>query len=305
MHNLFDTITLALEKVFVTPFELSMVGLKDVIDILIVSLLIYLVFIFIKQTRSYFIFNSFLFLLAIIYFSKGFDLSLTRRLFQPLLTFFIVIFVVVFQREIRRFFDWFSIGSTNMTLFRNITLSSEVSSSIVTAVETMAKEKTGAIIVIPGEYPLDDFMEGGFPLNGEVTSTLLLSIFDTGSPGHDGAVVIQDNRIKMFGLHLPLAENYKRYGEFGTRHRAAAGITEHSDAMAIVVSEERGSISVAEHGVLTHILDTEDLHDKVRVFLKENMIETQRGVWHYFFFKNFLAKISSVVIASILWLLFA
>jgi diadenylate cyclase len=282
----------------------ALVETKDIFDILIVGLIIYLVFIFIKQTKSFFIFNSFLALLVLVYISKNFDLTLTRQLFQPLLTFFIVIFVVVFQREIRRFFDWFSLGSKNLALFRKITISSEVSSSIVKAVHQMAEDHTGAIIVLPGEYPLDDLVEGGFPLDGKVSVTLLLSIFDTGSPGHDGAVLIKDNLIKTFGLHLPLAEHYKDYAGHGTRHRAAAGITERSDALAIVVSEEKGTVSLAEGGVLTLVRDSEDLEEKIKLFLKENILEANRGFWHYVFVNNLLMKISSLVLAILLWFFF-
>jgi diadenylate cyclase len=286
------------------PRFIAAMETRDVVDILVVAVLIYLVLLFIKQTRSFFIFNSFLVLLLIIYLSKNLDLTLTRQIFQPLLTFFIVIFVVVFQREIRRFFDWFSIRSKNLSLFQKISLSTEVSNLIVKAVYLMAGTRTGAIIVLPGEYPLDDMVEGGLPLDGKVSVNLLLSIFDTGSPGHDGAVLIKDHRIKMFGLHLPLAEDFKGYNRLGTRHRAAAGITERSDALAIVVSEERGTVSLAEGGVLTEIRDMDELEEKIKLFLKENIIESNLSFWHYVFIKNFFTKISSLVLAALLWFFF-
>ncbi len=277
---------------------------KDIVDIVVVAILIYLVFIFIKQTRSFFIFNSFLALLLLIYLSKSLDLTLTRQIFQPLLTFFLVIFVVVFQREIRRFFDWFSVRSKNLSLFHKISLSTEVSSSLVKAVQIMADDRTGALIVLPGEYPLDDLVQGGLPLDGRVSVNLLLSLFDTGSPGHDGAVLIKDNRIKTFGLHLPLAEHFKGYNQLGTRHRAAAGITESSDALAIVVSEERGTISLAEGGLLTQVKDVDELEEKIRLFLKGNIIESNHSFWYYIFIKNFFTKVSSFVLAALLWFFF-
>lgn len=286
------------------PQALLSVEIKDVFDILVVAILTYLVLIFIKQTRSFFIFNSVVFLLLVTYFARQFDLSLTRQLFQPLLTFFFVIFVVVFQREIRRFFDWFFLSGRHLSIQRRISVSSEVSSAIVKAVETMAERRMGAIIVLPGEYPLDDLMEGGQTLDGKVSVPVLLSIFDSSTPGHDGAVLIQSNRIKKFGLHLPLAEDFKAYSKFGTRHRAAAGITERTDAIAIVVSEEKGTISLAEGGALRAVRDMEELGTTLKDFMKENIIDSMPGFSHYFFLNNALTKVASLVIAVALWFIF-
>lgn len=299
-----EMFAIALDAAILVPDAVSTVGWRDVLDMLIVSVLIYFVLIFIKQTRSFFILNSVIFLILVSYLSKRFDFSLTRQLFQPLLTFVLVIYVVVFQREIRRFFDWFFRSGRRLSILRRISISSEVSSAVVRAVTTMAEQKTGAIIVFPGDYPLEDLVEGGVDLNGKVSVPLILSIFDSNTPGHDGAMLIQNNQIKKFGLHLPLAEEYKSYAKFGTRHRAAAGITERTDALAIVVSEERGTISLSEGGALKSVTDPEELEKKLKDFFKENIIDQSYGFWHYVVVKNLFTKIASVVLAVAMWFLF-
>ncbi|HZS42681.1 MAG TPA: diadenylate cyclase [Candidatus Paceibacterota bacterium] len=273
----------------------------DALDIIVVAFFVYVILLFIKQSRSYFIFNTLLLLFIIIYLSRTFNLALTRKLFEPLITFFAVIFVIVFQREIRRFFKWFIISRERFG--RHLTnLSAEVSSAIVEAVGIMAKKRTGALLILSGEYPLDDIVEGGFPLNGEVSVPLLLSIFDNTTPGHDGAVLIENKKIKTFGLHLPLAEDFRGFKNMGTRHRAALGLAERSDALVIVVSEERGIVSVAENGALRTVTDAPSLQGIVRNFMKENVQENQ-SFWYYILVNNFFIKILSVLISFALWVL--
>ena len=275
---------------------------KDAIDIVIASFFIYLILVFIKQTRSYFIFVTLAALLVVSYLAEVFGLGLTRQLFQPILTFFLVIFVIVFQREIRRFFRWFTLS--RQSLGRSAaTLSSEISAVIVHAVHDMAKVKMGALIVLSGDYPLDDIIEGGFPLDGKISSPLILSIFDHTTPGHDGAMIIENKRIKRFGVHLPLAEDFKGFATMGTRHRATVGISERTDCLAIAVSEERGTISVAEGGILKTLQNAGELDDIIKRFLKENTTEESGApsIWKYMLFHNFYSKVVAVAIAAMLW----
>lgn len=279
----------------------------DIIDILIVAFALYLVFLFIRQSRSYFIIYSVLFLLVVSYIAKTFNLSLTRQLFQPLLTFIILIFVVVFQRDIRKFFEWFSHASQRMTAERRISLSVSTAKSIVDAVFEMAGKKIGAIIVFEGDYPLDNTIAGGFALDGKITKPLLLSIFDTSSPGHDGAVMILNNRIKRFGVHLPLAsaDNYGNFSTAGTRHRATAGITERTDALAVVVSEERGVVSVSTGGVLRPVTRPDELEKIISDFMKENILEEASSTgWSALIKKNLWIKVISLVLAVSMWFIF-
>ncbi|MDD5318686.1 MAG: diadenylate cyclase [Candidatus Pacebacteria bacterium] len=274
-------------------------GLKDIFDILIASVFIYFVLVFIRQTRSYFILLTFIVFFGIIGSSRIFDLTLTRTLLNPLLTFFIVIFVIVFQREIRRFFKWFALSRGSLS-HRAINLTEEVTDAIVRSVMEMAKRRLGSIIVLSGEYPLDDIVEGGFPLDGKVSEPLLLSIFEDSTPGHDGAVLIENSRIKTFGLVLPLAEDYRDFSRFGTRHRAAIGITERTDCLALVVSEERGTVSIARGGGISSVTDAESLTQTIRLFMSEN-VHQQKSGWDFFVLNHFSLKVVSIVVALGLW----
>lgn len=284
---------------------LALFGLKDLLDILLVALLFYVVLIFIRQTRSYFIIYTLVFLSGVYYLSTWLDLGLTRQIFQPFLTFSVFLFAIVFQRDLRRFFDWFFISGRKWMWDKNRTRSVEVTDLIIRAVEMMAKSKTGALIVFPGDYPLESLIEGGTQLDGRVSVPLLLSIFDPTSPGHDGAVIIDNNRLRRFGVHLPLAENYQGFDKAGTRHRAGAGITERSDALAIIVSEERGEISVAEGGQLSLIKTKDDLEKRLVDFIKENTQPVADSSWHYFWAKNTYIKVASVSLAVLFWLIFS
>ncbi len=275
---------------------------KDLLDILIVASIMYLILIFIRRTKSFFIVNSVILLSVVYYLARYFDLSLTRQAFQSIFTFFLVIFVIVFQREIRRFFEWLAFSRTWQ--LASVT-SGDALTLLVRTVNDLARKKVGAIIVIPGEYPVERLMEGGNLLNGQLSAPLLLSIFDPTSPGHDGAVLLIGDRVRRFGVHLPLSENVSASKEFGTRHRAAVGITERTDALAIIVSEERGTISVAEEGKLETLTDANALLERLKRFIQENTPdENEDNIWYFLLVKNFWIKLSAFLIAAVLWFVF-
>ena len=281
---------------------LSLIIFKDIFDVLIITICFYFLLVFIKQTRSFFILGAFVLLFSLDFIAKKFDLSLTRQLFEPLLTLFIAIFVIVFQPEIRKFFKWISSGRIK-SFSKSLVLPRNNIQTIVRAVFEMATGKVGAIIVFPGEYPLDDLIEGGFPLNGQITAAIILSIFDPSSPGHDGAILIEGSEIKKFGLHLPLAREFSDYRKVGTRHRAAAGITEGTDAMAIVISEERGEVSVSSKGILKKVTTQEELANIIATFTGEGEVElkNKKSLFYKIFINHSLIKILSVLFALSFW----
>lgn len=285
------------------PAFFSALGITDFVDIAIAAFFMYLILIFIKQTRAYFIITTVVLLFGVNYLSTTFNLSLTRQIFQPLLTFVIVIVVVVFQREIRRFFEWFSAGSRRLAQERKAHVSEKMSVVIARALLQLAQQRIGAILVFVGDQPVDIVTAGGFPLDGRISTPLLLSIFDPSSPGHDGAVLIEDHRIRRFGVHLPLAEHYSHYHQRGTRHRAAAGITEKTDAIALVVSEEQGTIMLSEGGELREIKEQSELEKIIEDFLKES-IEMPTSPWNDLVWKNFGTKLASIVVSLLLWFVF-
>jgi DNA integrity scanning protein DisA with diadenylate cyclase activity len=209
----------------------------------------------------------------------------------------------VFQREIRKFFEWFSLPGKNFAR-RNKNRTEEVIGMVRDAVKILTKSKTGALIVFEGNTPIEGFVAGGFRLDGRVSVPVLLSIFDTSSPGHDGAIIISENRIRYFGAHLPLAENFTQIHERGTRHRAAVGISEDTDALTIVVSEERGATSIALHGKLEEVT-IDELEIAVRTFLTQESNTPDLGkqeFWHDLLVYNWIEKALSIIIAIILWI---
>lgn len=276
----------------------SSISGREILDIFLVSLAIYIVLLFVRQTRSYFVLTVSLALIALNFFSQDLNLTLTRSMLQPLSTLTFIIIAIVFQKEIRRFFRWITTGRQNI-FDRTHLISKGVSGEIAEALLHMAQHKIGAIIVFPGKQELDEMLEGGQELNGRITKEILLSIFDPGSAGHDGAVIIENDMIKMFGTHLPLARKYN-FRKAGTRHRASAGITEDTDAIALVVSEERGTISVSKNGTL-EIVKGEDALRKILRELTGELENVSNNFWHYFILRNIPLKVIAVAVSLSLW----
>ncbi|MDO8569620.1 MAG: diadenylate cyclase [bacterium] len=277
---------------------------RDYLDIIVVAFLVYVIVLLFKKTHSLFLFNGIAVLVLIYIFARYFSLYLTSYLFSFFFGFFMIIFIVVFQRELRRLFEWLS-SWRRFSYSKRELIPDIVSIQVIEAVMALASAKIGAIIVFPGEDHLDLVAAGGIPLGGRVSAELLQSIFDTSSPGHDGAVIIQGDRIRSFGAHLPLARQGIK--KFGTRHRAALGLAERSDAFIIIVSEEKGTISIAEDGdikVLHEDSITDELPGRLHDFLRKHLLDgdTQSKKWHPLI--NWKEKLASVLIAFFLWYAF-
>lgn len=282
--------------------EFTSFAVRDIIDIIIVATLIYFLLLFIKETKSFAIFSSIVIIFGISYLSQALDLTVTQTLVEPFLTFFILILVIVFQKEIKRFFEWFSLPRGRLALMRTISAQAGTINKIVRATEALTKRHLGAIIVFAGRHPLETSIDGGIELNGDISVPLLVSIFDTKTPGHDGAVIIKDGKITHFGVHLPLSENIDRLTTGGTRHRAAIGITEENDCLAVVVSEERGVVSIAQNGELKPV-SKNTFHETIKKFIESQRTEldTKEAFLRYLIKQNAIEKISALFIALILW----
>jgi len=176
---------------------------------------------------------------------------------------------------------------------------------IVRSVADFIRERTGALFVIVGRDPVDRHLEGGYDLDGIPTTSLFKSIFDPHSVGHDGAVVIENERIKCFAAHLPLSKNLQKIADYGTRHTAALGLSERCDALCIVVSEERGRVSIARDGNLREVGDLERLGPIVTRFMKEKFPQGKESIWKRVFGKNWKEKMIALALGIVLWLLFA
>jgi len=280
-------------------------GVKNFFDILLIAFLLYITFLLIKRTHSTFIVAGAIIFGSMYTIAKLFDLYITRLLFQTIFPFFLFIVVVIFQREIRYFFEWLATWRLLSFLKRKSTLAEATINDIMASVQKFKETKTGALIVFPGRQTIDQFIYGGIGLFGRISLPLLLSIFDDSTPGHDGAVIIKDNRIEKFGVRLPLSEKFKSE-VMGTRHCAAVGISERSDAFTIIVSEERGIVSYTYKGVLVQTKEMIELKDALQEFLSDQITDpTPKARWYALFTRNIGLKLGAAAIATCVWFGFA
>jgi len=237
----------------------------DVLDILIVTLLFYSAFRFIRGTRSQTVIQGLVLVivltLIISAFAANFQLATLSWILEKFWAVFIVALVVVFAPEIRR--GVAQLGQRR--LFRRFfKAEQQVFIEIVQAAQTLSKRKIGALIVIERESSLAEYAANGVEQDARVNAELIISIFMPYSPLHDGAVIIQGNRISSASVLLPLSQQENLSRDLGSRHHAALGITEESDAAVVVVSEETGTISFAQNGELIRGLDATDLRKKLQ-----------------------------------------
>ncbi len=288
----------------INSFNLDLGGsmyLADILDILIIAVLSYIAILFLKQTRSLTAFIGIL-LLGILYvLARIFHLYITALILQSFFSIFIVVLVIVFQDELKRSFELIATSGTRRVKNKAFSSFSSTIFSVVQATSNLMRKKHGALIIVPGQELVERHTRGGNLLDGIVTAPLIESIFDPKSPGHDGALIINKDRITKFGIHLPLSQNLKQIKERGTRHSAALGISEKSDALAIVVSEERGEISVAKQGRMKTLKDTRELEKHLNQHYKEKFPEKPYNFFKSLFRERTLEKISAISIALLAW----
>jgi len=238
---------------------------SDVIDVAIVAILLWMLIVWLRTTRARFAAVGLAILAGLYLLVQQLELQLTVWLFQGFFAAVVLVMIVVFQDDLRRLFERIAVAG----LFRRQPRPGfDVIDSVAHSVVELARTKTGALIVVPGRDLLERHMQGGIYLAGRVSEPLLLSLFDPHSAGHDGAVVIEGSQISRFAVHLPLSVEVDHQSPGGTRHAAALGLAERSDALCIVVSEERGTVSVARDGRL-HTLDRpEAIAGELNAFLQ-------------------------------------
>ena len=242
------------------------VTLIDLIDIILVTWVFFKVYQYFKETRAGQMLIGLVILLISSFIFNSIGLSAMSWLVNQFQTVWVVAFVILFQPEIRRLLIY--IGQTRFfqRIFRMGT--SRSLEAIVEASLQLSAKKWGGLIVIQRETGLRSYKEAGIQLKAEVSTPLLMSIFNPESPMHDGAVILQNTLLEASGCILPLTESQMVLPEMGTRHRAALGITEESDAIVVVISEERGTISTAENGRFTN-LEMDEM--KLRRYLNERL----------------------------------
>lgn len=294
---------------------LQKIELKDFFDIFLTSAFLFIFFYVFKKTRVIPIISSIFLIIFLIYgLSYWLNLYTTLTLIKLILGSIIVISAIVFQKEIRRFFEIVNVSKIRKQIenrgVATETVLGGLSEVIVHTLGVMTQRKIGALIIIPQNESVDSLVTGGFSLDGKVSEPLLLSIFDTSSPGHDGAIILEKDIIKKFGVFLPLSEkdDAEELKRVGTRHRAALGLSERTDAIVIVVSEERGTISIAKDGKLKIIENNKKLInflDEIFGFNLEQTKHSKKSFWGIFEFlgKNIKQIILSLFLGCGLWLL--
>jgi len=236
--------------------------LTDFIDILLIAFIVYQLLKLIKETRAMQLLKGVLILFFVLEISSWLHLNTLNYLLRSAMQVGMFAIVVIFQPELRSLLE--KMGRTRVGKIINISSGPSDSQEyaigeIVRAAAKLSEEKTGALIVIERETKLGDVIGTGTLIDAEVSSALLENIFVPKTPLHDGAVIIRGDRIHTAGCFLPLTSNENLSRELGTRHRAALGISEASDALVVVVSEETGKISIAANGALTRNLDKQSL----------------------------------------------
>lgn len=236
---------------------------QDLLDIFLVSVVLYRLFLLIKGTRAVQLLRGVLLLLVAYLVSRALQLNTITWLVQSTATMIIVAIPVVFQPELRRALALLGQGEIfKAELFGKPAVdTARMVDEVVMAVRMLSARKIGALIILERQTGLNEFIETGTPIHGLVSSDLLTALFFPNSPLHDGAAIIRGDRIVAAGALLPLSESYRRSQKrpIGTRHRAALGLSETTDAFALVVSEETGVISVAQLGQLQRHLTEDDL----------------------------------------------
>jgi len=274
----------------------------DVIDVLLVTTLLYIGVIWIRRTHAALVAFGVLVLGAFYLGARAAGLQLTAWIFQGFFAIFLIMIVVIFQEELRQLFERVAMWSLRRRQ-RNPARSTPAD-ILIQALRDLARGRIGALVVVPGQQPITRHVRGGIPLGGALSVPLLESIFDPHSPGHDGAVVIEGDRIARFALHLPLSHDLAQLSGHGTRHAAALGLSELTDALCIVVSEEQGSISVAKDGRLRRLEDPQELGEILAQATAPPRDPAARHPWRDALASNWSMKLACLTVVIGLWYLF-
>lgn len=258
----------------------------DIIEIIIITFFVYQILVWIKDSKAWFLLKGIVVILVFILIAIIFEMNTILWIARGILGFAVTAVVVVFQPELRRALEQLgrknfisSIFPFDSTKTVNEKFSDRTLNEIVKATFEMAKVKTGALIVLEQDLSLAEYERTGIELDSMVSSQLLINIFEHNTPLHDGAVIIRNNRIVSATCYLPLSDNLDLSKELGTRHRAAIGISEVTDSLTIIVSEETGRVSVATGGKIYRNLEVEQLREKLQVAQKKSIEDKKFRLW--------------------------
>ena len=276
MQNFAGTITDLYDRTIgVLDFPDISMSPVDVVEILIISFLFYYILLWIKNTRAWNLFKGIMIVLIFILLALIFHMNTILWLAENLLSVGLLALVIIFQPELRKalenlggknlFGRWFHFAKTDNDRFSDRTIE-----ELIKASYAMGKVRTGALIVVEDEILLNEYVRTGIDVDAIISSQLLINIFEKNTPLHDGAVIVRGDRVVSATCYLPLSDSLVLSKDLGTRHRAAVGISEVSDSLTIVVSEETGKVSIALRGQIYHGVDADFLREKLRYLQNHN-----------------------------------
>lgn len=250
---------------------------QDILDIVVVTFIFYQLIKIIRGTRSVQMVLGMIIITVVYFLANALDLAALQWLLQTFLSSLLIIIIIIFQQDIRR-----ALTQVGKSPFHKSTDVAEKDlEEIIRASFYLSKRRIGALIVIEGEHGLGEYIESGFDLDANLKKELLISIFMPVSPLHDGGVVINKGKIATAGCILPLTENPYINKQYGTRHRAAIGLSEETDAVVVVVSEETQEISLVQHGAITPMRDEIALGNSLRaIFIGQQNKQTTWKTWY-------------------------
>lgn len=271
---------------YVTLISFPSVKWTDIIEIFLISYLIYKVLVWVKNTKAWSLLKGIIVILGFVAVAAIFSMTTILWIVRNVFSVAIMAVVVVFQPELRKaleqlgrrrvFFDFFQFDNTKV---RGERFSDRTIQELVKASYAMGREKTGALIVLQKDESLADYEKTGIEIDSLISSQLLVNIFEHNTPLHDGAVIIKGDRIASATCYLPLSDNMELSKELGTRHRAGVGISEATDSFTIIVSEETGRVSIASGGELFRNVDADFLTKKLEMLQDKQIEENKFRFW--------------------------
>lgn len=247
----------------------------DIIEILIISFLFYHILLWIKSTRAWNLFKGIMVILIFVVIAAFFQMSTILWIAENTFNVGLIALVIIFQPELRKALE--NLGDKNiinkllnMSKTEVKKFSDHTIDELIKAVYAMGKVKTGALIVIEDEILLNEYIRTGIDVDAVVSSQLLINIFEKNTPLHDGAIILRGDRVVSATCYLPLSDSLSLSKELGTRHRAAVGISEVSDSLTIIVSEETGNVSIALRGQIYRNVDADFLKEKLQYMQSRN-----------------------------------
>lgn len=284
MENMMSMFGIFQDK-YLMWMDLPVVTVIDIVEIIIIAFLFYTILVWIKSTRAWMLFKGLMVILVFVMVAALFRMNTILWLAEKTINVGVIAIVIIFQPELRRALEQlgrknFLRGIASIDFGKNEieTISSKSINELVRACFEMSKVKTGALIVIEDSVVLSEYERTGIAVDAVLTNQLLLNIFEKNTPLHDGAVIVRGDRIVSATCYLPLSDNMELSKDLGTRHRAAVGVSEISDSLTIIVSEETGGVSIATEGRIIRGLDQEGLRKHLNAIRKNEPDNKRKGL---------------------------